>query len=357
MQKSKSSNGVKAAVIGYGGAFNMGRAHLREMQNAGMTPVAVAEIDPARLASAELDFPGIQTYATVSEFLRKSDAEIVAIITPHNTHAKLALQCLNAGRHVIVEKPFTITTAEADDLIRTAKAKRLLVTAYHNRHWDGWILRAVEEVCRKKSIGDVYRIDLHMGQRGLPRDWWRTSRKISGGVLYDWGVHLLEYALQIVDSQAVEVAGFAHSGFWAPQTAWKADTNEDEAAAVIRFKNGAWVNLCISQLNANPEPYMVSIRGTLGSYSWNWEHYVLHRIEAGVQQVEKGAHPTHQTHKFYENIAAHLKRDVRLVIPPEWARRPIHLLELATRSAKLGRSLPADDRWPIARAPGKKSRP
>ena len=62
---------IKVGVVGYGGAFNMGRAHLNQMKTAGMTPVAVTEVDPTRLKVAETDFPGIETYATVDEMLKK----------------------------------------------------------------------------------------------------------------------------------------------------------------------------------------------------------------------------------------------------------------------------------------------
>src|ERR1700688_4319663 len=98
MKKYKSAKEIKVGVVGYGGAFNMGKAHLTQMQSAGMTPVAVVEIDPSRLEVATSDFPGIGTFASVPEMLRKSDVILVTLITPHNTHAPLALQCLKAGR-------------------------------------------------------------------------------------------------------------------------------------------------------------------------------------------------------------------------------------------------------------------
>jgi predicted dehydrogenase len=336
---------IKAAVIGYGGAFNMGRSHLREMQAAGMTPTAVAEIDPSRLESAKQDFPKIETYPDVATLLAKSEANIITIITPHNTHAPLALQCLEAGRHVVVEKPFAITTAECDAIIAAAKRAGTVVSTYHNRHWDGCILRAVDQIKNHKVIGDVFRIDLKMGRRGNPGDWWRASRTISGGILYDWGVHLLEYAFQLIDSTAIEVSGFAHTGFWAPHTKWKEDTIEDEAAAVIRFANGAWINLCISHLNAIPDPVWLLARGTLGIYNITETGYEVHTDDDGVHTVVKGRNPDSEAHRFYENIVAHLTKGEPLIITPEWARRPIHLLELAVESAKAGRSLPAQDHW------------
>ena len=77
---------VKVGTVGYGGAFNMGRQHLNEMKRAGMTPAAVAEIDPERLDVARTDFPGIETYGSLAEMLEKSGVNLVVITTPHNTH-------------------------------------------------------------------------------------------------------------------------------------------------------------------------------------------------------------------------------------------------------------------------------
>jgi predicted dehydrogenase len=273
--------------------------------------------------------------------LKKSDVNLVTLITPHNTHAPLALQVLEAGRNVVCEKPFAITTEECDAVIAAANKRGLLASTYHNRHWDGCILRALEQVRDKKVIGDVFRIDAWMGGRGKPRDWWRSSRSISGGILYDWGVHLLEYALQIIDSEVVEVSGFNKEGFWAQHTPWKDDTNEDEAKALIRFKNGAWIDLTISALTVNAKPGYFEIQGTHGSYVFEGSHYSLHHSEDGVAKTERGPHPPGQGHRYYENIAAHLTGDTPLIITPEWARRPIHILDLAKESAKQGRALPA----------------
>ena len=136
----KHANEIKVGVIGYGGAFNMGRMHLQDMQKAGMTPCAVAEPDAARLAVAAQEFPGIRTFSRVEDMLAQSDVNLVVLITPHNTHAPLALQCLKAGRHVVCEKPFAITTKECDAMIAAAKRAGVMVSTFHNRHWDGSIM-------------------------------------------------------------------------------------------------------------------------------------------------------------------------------------------------------------------------
>ena len=341
MKKYKNASDIRVGVIGYGGAFNMGRGHLKEMEQAGMTPVAVCEVDAERLKVAEADFPGIQTYSTVAEMLRKSDVNLVTIITPHNSHAKLALQCLKAGRHVVCEKPLAITTAECDAMIAAAKKSGVVLSTYHNRHWDGWILRAVEQIKEKKVIGDIYRVEARIGARSLPGDWWRTSRTISGGILYDWGVHLLEYGLQLIDSDITEVAGFSKTGYWAPKTKWKKDTNEDEAEAVVRFRNGSWLTLNITSIGSNVKPGFLEITGTEGSYVLDWSGYTIHKRDGQNYSLEHGAHYPNAWEKFYGNIADHLTKGTKLVITPEWSRRPIHIIDLAVQSAKQGRTFQA----------------
>ncbi|MCX7590191.1 MAG: hypothetical protein N2255_01045 [Kiritimatiellae bacterium] len=84
MRKFKTAQDVLAAVVGYGGTFNMGRHHLHEMQRVGFRPVAVVDLDPERLASARNDFPGIETYDRVEEMLKKSPANLVTIVNGYS---------------------------------------------------------------------------------------------------------------------------------------------------------------------------------------------------------------------------------------------------------------------------------
>jgi len=334
MKMYSAASEITAGVIGYGGAFNMGKAHLSQMQQAGMTPKAVAEIDPERLDVAREEFPGIETYSSVDEMLAKSDVQMIAIITPHNTHAELAIKCLKAGRHVCCEKPLAITTEECDEMIAAAEASGVVLSTYHNRHWDGCILRAVEQIRDKQVIGDVVRIEAHMGGYGQPRDWWRTSKEISGGILYDWGVHLLEYSLQLLDGQIMEVSGFAKQGYWGPQTAWGADANEDEGYAVVRLSSGQWLTLTVSSIDSKGKDGQLEITGTEGTYVFDGGSWSVYSQEDGVKTVRSGRNPASEGWRFYQNIADHLVKGEKLVITPEWSRRPIHILDLACKSVE-----------------------
>lgn len=315
----------------------MGRAHLTQTRAAGMVPAAVAEIDPERLRVAKDDFPGIQTFSTVEGMLAEAAPDLVTIITPHNTHAALSLQCLEAGASVVCEKPMAITLEECDGMIETAKANNLLLSVYHNRHWDGCILEARERIIEQGEIGDIFRIEAHMGGYARPQDWWRSSRSISGGIHYDWGVHLIEYALQLVESDPVEVSAFAHEGFW--KTRWEDDTNQDELSAMVRFENGALLNLRISQLESDPPPGQVVITGTEGTYRMDQRTYEIHKVEDGEKTIRKGPNREGEQHRYYENVAATLTGREQFIITPEWSRKTMAILTAATRSAVENRAV------------------
>ena len=340
MKRFKKAKDIKVGVIGYSGAFCMGRVHLEDLKAAGMTPTAVCEINKDLLKVAAAEWPGIEAYDSIPKMLRKSDVDLLAVITPHNLHAKHVIQCLDDGRSVCCEKPLAITTEECDRMIASAKKNRCLLTTYHNRHWDGCILTAMK-MMKRRVIGDVYRIEAHMGGYSKPGPWWRSSKSISGGILYDWGVHVLEYALQIMDSDIAEVSGFASNGFWAPKTKWKDDTHEDEAMAMVRFTNGKWMCMSSSCVESNPKSGVLEFTGTKGTYLMSHEGWVTITHKKGEAVRKEGANPPGEWGRYYQNIADHLVKGAELVITPEWSRRPIHILDLAGRSAKKGAAIKA----------------
>ena len=338
---------IKVGVIGYGATCEMGQRHLKSMELAGMEPTAVVEPNPERLAAAVKDFPGIEAYGSVAEMLAKSKAKLLVVITPHNTHRDIAMECLRAGRHVISEKPLCITTEDCDEIIAEAKGRGLLLTAFHNRHWDGGILEAMEHLVKGKEIGEIIRIEAHCGQRFKTAEaTWRGSKSISGGILFDWGVHLLEYGLQLLGgAKLVEVSGFAANGHWGATSKWGADACEDEAHLVARFDSGVWMSLNVTAIDALPkcvDRNLVEVTGTKGTCLFGPGYFKLVRpLGEGCTEVLEKTQLPHQWDNFYANIAAHLYEGAELVITPEWSRRPIHILDLAVKSAALGRTLPA----------------
>jgi len=137
------------------------------------------------------------------------------------------------------------------------------------------------------------------------------------------------------------LAGKTPQSFFDSSYMKKADTIEDEGYAVVRFKSGAWLTLCITHIDANPKRGMLDITGTKGSYWWDYENHEITIRDGDRTVVTKGKNPKEQWENYYTNIADHLSKGVPLVITPQWARRPIHILDLANQSAVEGRALPA----------------
>lgn len=340
MPNENKGNGIKIGVVGYGSAFGMGRQHLSEAQRAGMTPTAVCDIDRAARKTAASQFPGIEIYSSIDDMLDRSGIDLVAVITPHNTHAELTIQCLTAGRHVVCEKPMAVTTRECTAMIKAAQKNNVSLSVYHNRHWDGGILHAGDTI-KKGLLGEVVRIDGYMTGYCRPADWWRSSKTACGGILYDCGVHLLEYCLQLIDAEVTEVAGYAFDGFWAPKVRYKADTTEDECLAVVRFADRRFVTLHISVIDSKPAPYGLTITGTKGAYVFDVQKYEIVTHKGTRTFTETGPNPPNAGYRFYQNVADHLLKGAKLIVTPEWARRPVHILELAHQSARQGKALKA----------------
>ena len=324
---------VRGAVIGYGGAFNMGKAHLG-MMNAtpGLEGIAACDLDPARTAVAEADFPGIKTYNSVEEMLNNPDIGLVTIITPHNSHAELAIQCSNAGKHVITEKPMCITLDEADAMIEAGQRAGKMVSVFHNRRWDGDHL-AMEEVSDKGLIGEVVRLEACAGGWGHPGHWWRSVKEISGGHFYDWGAHFLYWMLNLVkDKKLATVDGYYQKRVWMDVT------NEDEVQAVIRFRDGAVGSIQMSSIARVGLPRW-RILGTKGAIEdTGGGKFRLVTEMDGLKANAEVKYKDGDWGAYYRNIGEHLTEGKPLEVTAEKARRVIQIIDLAERSSRAGRT-------------------
>jgi len=320
---------IPVGVIGYGPAFNMGKHHLNAMAAyKEFVPTAVCDRDTERLKVARADFPGIQTYTSVSQMLRKSEVQLVAILLPHHLHAKVAIACLNAGRHVVVEKPFAITVEECDAMIAAARRHQVMLSAYHNRHWDANIITIMKHL---PKIGRPFRWESFQGGYSEPGSWWRSDKKMSGGVIYDWGAHFVEWMLQVMNYEMEAI-----SGFQIRKEVWKQVTNEDEVEALVRFRGDAIASHTASTI-AMAGKDTIRITGTKGAIVAGHGSVVVHTLDrqgnrvATTVKMERAAH-----HRYYENVRDHLVEGKPLIITPEWARRVIQVLDYACRSAARG---------------------
>jgi scyllo-inositol 2-dehydrogenase (NADP+) len=136
--------------------------------------------------------PEMDVVTEVSDVVHHPAIDLVVIATPNAWHYEYAKQALEAGKHVVVEKPLTLTTAEADELIALAKQKGVLLTQFHNRRWDGGFL-TVQKLLREGSCGKPTFFEMHY-DRYEPKlsGNWRETKAPGNGVLFDLGVHLLD---------------------------------------------------------------------------------------------------------------------------------------------------------------------
>lgn len=330
---------LNGGVLGYGGAFQMGRLHLGWMQEAGIRPYAACDKDAARLAVAASEFPGLRTFTDHRAMLADSALDVVVQILPHNLHGVANRDIVLAGKHCVSEKPFTLTVAEADAAIAAARENGVTLTVFHNRRWDADHL-AMRAVIESGEIGEVFRVEAGMGVYGLPPDWWRADKALSGGAMYDWGVHFIDWVLRLIPDPIENVTAFYQ------KRVWDHVTNEDETEALIRFVTGKRASVRISSIDAAAAPKF-RISGTQGAIvieGMDARSFTVRRMEDG-ELIEREVHFADAGYPdpgaaFYRNLADHLQGGAPLAVTAESARRNIAVIEAAERSAASHRAEP-----------------
>jgi predicted dehydrogenase/type 1 glutamine amidotransferase len=327
---------VRCGLLGYGPAFNMGKGHGGWIDDTpGMVTVAMCDANPERVVAARQEMPGLKGYFTRLEDMVAMDGlDLVVDILPHNMHAPTALRCLEAGKHVVLEKPFCITIDEANTMIDTARARGLMLSLFHNRRWDGDYL-TIRDIVDRGLIGDIFHIECGQSGYGHPGFWWRSDRDISGGVMYDWGAHFLDWILNLVPSKVTQVTGDFQ------KRVWNSVSNEDHGQAWIRFENGVTADYWVSSIAALGRPKWL-ILGTKGAIRADWKDEIeLVTYASGMRQDSKVkvTLPGYGSVQYYRNVADHLLMGEELLVKPEQARRVIGVIDAAQRSAESGASV------------------
>ena len=188
------------AIVGYGG---MGRWHAdRVAMIESMTLFGVYDIaDGPRVIAAE---NGLYCYPSYDALLSDPSVEIVTVAVPNHLHRDICIQAMKAGKHVVCEKPVALNHQELQDMIDTANENGVLFTVHQNRRWDE-DFRTAKYIYDNHILGNIFRIESRVhGSRGIPGDW-RNKKECGGGMVLDWGVHLLDQILQITDRKILSV--------------------------------------------------------------------------------------------------------------------------------------------------------
>ena len=182
---------IRIGVIGFGYAARTFHVPLLR-STPGLELIAVAS---SRAAEVRAALPGVEVVADPAALLKHPRIDLVVIATPNETHAPLAESALRAGRHVVVDKPFTVTAAEARHLAGVARSSHRVLSVFHNRRWDSDFL-TVQEAVRREALGRVVLCESRFDRfRPDVRDRWREGTAPGTGLLYDLGPHLIDQVL------------------------------------------------------------------------------------------------------------------------------------------------------------------
>ncbi len=178
---------VNVAVVGYGG---MGGWHTRLLQEIPEVHLAgVYDILPERNRAAEEK--GIKAYESYEALLADPEVDVVTVAIPNDAHKDVCIQAMEAGKLVISEKPVTTSSEILEEMIAASERTGSVFTVHQNRRWDE-DFRVAEKIAKSGQLGRVFSIQSRVhGSRGIPGDW-RNTKEHGGGMVLDWGVHLLD---------------------------------------------------------------------------------------------------------------------------------------------------------------------
>lgn len=142
-------------------------------------------------------FPAVRVVRSVEDLVEQEDIDLVVITSPNTTHFSYAKEAILHGKHVVVEKPFVVSSEEGEELLQLAKEHNVFVSVYHNRRFDNDFL-TMKKLLQEERVGEVYTYEAHFDRfRPHVRDRWREHNLPGSGILYDLGSHLIDQALHL----------------------------------------------------------------------------------------------------------------------------------------------------------------
>ena len=194
---------IGVGVIGFGLG---GRVFHAPFVNA-VTGLRLAAIMQRKGDEAAKAYPATKIVRSLDELLADKSIKMVVVSTPNQTHFALAKQALEAGKHVVIDKPFASTSEEAKQLGELARSKSLFVIPFHNRRWDG-DFQTVRKLLQEGAVGRLVTFESHFDRfRPIPREnTWKEAENPANGMLFDLGPHLVDQALALFGAPAAITA-------------------------------------------------------------------------------------------------------------------------------------------------------
>jgi len=202
-------------------------------------------------------YPYVQLARDYDELIRDDRIELIVVNTPDSTHYEYTSRALEAGKHVVVEKPFTLKYRQAMDLIELADKKGLALSVFHNRRWDG-DFKTVRAILSEQLLGRLVEYESHYDRyrNYIEEETWKEDDASGRGLLYNLGSHMIDQALVLFGRPEQVLADIRHF-----RTATKVDDNYE---VWLKYP-GIKVSICGSYLVREPGPRYI-LHGTHGSF-------------------------------------------------------------------------------------------
>ncbi len=297
-------------------------------------------------------YPYVRVVESYEELLKDHDIELIIVNTPDVTHYEFCKMALEAEKHVIVEKPFTIKSSEAKELIGLAKEKKRIISVFQNRRWDGDFL-TVKKVIEEQLLGRLVSFESHFDRyrNFIKPNTWKEERTVGAEQVYNLGSHMIDQAYDLFGlPQSVS----AYIGI--QRTGGKADDFYD----IVMNYDDLHVNLKSSYLVREEGPRYIA-HGTEGSFlkwgidpqeddlkagklpggpKWGMEKK---KLWGKLNTTISGLHVTGRIETipgdylaYYENIHDAIRNSTELAVKPEQSLDVIRIIEAAIESNRTG---------------------
>lgn len=252
------------AYIGFGGMASHHFNQSKELERINVK--GILDINPERQAYAKS--VGLKTYSSRQEIYDDEEIDLVLIAVPNHLHKQFSIEALRAGKNVLCEKPVTMTSDELIEIMAVAKETGKIFAIDQNRRVNKDFI-AMKRAVEAGLLGDVYRIESRVeGSRGVPAGW-RTDPVQGGGMMLDWGVHLIDQLMYMYDSKVIDV----NCKMWSlnyPDV-------DDNFHLTLGFENGitAYIEVATNNFISHPRWYVLGRDGTLQIDGWEAEGKVV----------------------------------------------------------------------------------
>jgi predicted dehydrogenase len=338
---------VRVGLIGYGYAGKTFHAPLVQSV-AGME---LTVIGSSKRDTVLAELPGVTVCSNTLEVATHPEVDLLVIASPNESHYPLAGAALNAGKHVVVDKPFTVNLADARALVQLAEERGRLLSVFHNRRWDSEVL-ATKAIIESGVLGEISHFETHIDRfRPQVRQRWREKTGPGAGLWFDLGPHLIDQAMQLFGLPQAINASFA--------VLRKGGETDDWAHVQLNYRS-LRVILHTSLLVSGGVPRSV-LHGTLGSWAKFEGDVQEKQLVAGVMpgspdfgddpdpgifyegatgKQTKIPAPAANQADYYVGIREALWGRQPNPVPPEQASAVMSVLETSFQSGAAGRVLP-----------------